>query len=194
MTRHLLILCWALFGVAAGFSVLGVAGDASSQAAQESAAGDVILVKGIAADATGPLGGKVVIAFPLEAPTGKPVTRHSSFHATLSKNNQRKATRNKEGALVFGDEWEVFYTRRQEEMINPQATTTTKAAFSLKVAKGLFKDPPGCVTCTGYKAGQLGLGVFQSNGFVSYHEIEIISFDEGATTADVGRLVFKPLK
>lgn len=147
--------------------------------------GNVFLVKGIVADAKGPLGNKTVIVMPLDA-SGQPVTRQPGANATLRLDGRKPAN---------SEKWSYYYTiisdSRLGSMLNPRTTTNARGAFSVRVPRELFNDPPGCVTCTGYKAGEIGLGVFTGN--VSHFEIEKIKFDEKASTVDLGRVVFKPV-
>jgi hypothetical protein len=108
---------------------------------------------------------------------------------------------------TFGVGWELnpktntrryYYTNSDDTAengprLNPQTTTDAKGAFSVNVPKSLFKVAPGCVSgCTGYKAGELGLAVF--DGLRSSFETEIVKYDVNASTVDVGRLVFKPVR
>jgi hypothetical protein len=147
---------------------------------------DSLLIKGVAADAKGPLANRTVIVLPINS-AGQPVTRQNGANSTLRLDGRKPAN---------SDKWTYSYTvigdSRLGPDMNPRTKTSANGSFTVRVPKALFSDPPGCVTCTGYKAGELGIGVFTVN--VSHFEIERVMFDPNATTVNAGRLVFKTVK
>jgi len=182
MTKHSAITRCALFAFV-GLLALDTVGAQTNKTPA-----DVFVIKGVVADANGPLTGKVLLVMPISAAHGKPVIRQSGASATLGVDSARKSAR---------DNWTYTYRIVDDPQLgprlNPQTTTDAKGAFSVNVPRSLFKEPPGCISgCPGYKAGELSLGVF--DGLVSCFETEIIKYDVGASTVDVGRLVLKPVR
>jgi hypothetical protein len=182
MKRHSAMTRCALFALV-GLLALKTVG-----AQTKNTPADAFVIKGVVADANGPLTGKVLIVMPIDAKHGKPVMRQLGARATLGVDSTRKSAT---------DKWTYTYRiaddARLGPRLNPQTTTDAKGAFSLNVPRSLFKETPGCAYgCTEYKAGELGLGVF--DGLVSSFEIEIVKYDVNAPTVDVGRLVFKPVR
>ncbi|MBZ5534574.1 MAG: hypothetical protein LAO31_01355 [Acidobacteriia bacterium] len=168
--------------------------------AQTNTPTETFLIKGVVSDANGPLIGKILLVFPISAELGKPVTRQVqrqvgvgtfAVDATLGVEGARNPKTGK---------WTYTYRMGDDigdaargPRLNPQTTTDAKGTFSVNVPRNLFKETPDCAHgCTGYKAGELGLGVF--NGLLTSSEIEIIKYDVNASTVDVGRIVFKPVR
>lgn len=145
-----------------------------------------ITLTGIAADAKGPIANRVVMVMPIDALGGKPVTRHSFGHATLSREASRKSG---------SDPWTYFYAiAGSGPVLNPQAKTNAKGEFSVSVPLSLFQDPPNCATCSGYKAGELGLAIFvgsPGNLNVSHHEVELLKLDPKLPSHNIGKKIFK---
>jgi hypothetical protein len=158
------------------FALVGLFASRTVGAQTNNTPADAFLIKGVAADANGPLAGKVLIVMPISE-EGKPVTLQSGAHATLSLDGTRNAKTHR---------WRYTYRIIGDPglgpRLNPQTTTNAKGAFSVSVPRALFK---------GYRTGQLGLGVFV--GLVSSFETEVIKYDVNAPTVHVGRLVFKPV-
>jgi hypothetical protein len=148
---------------------------------------DAFLIEGVAADFNGPLTGKVLLVMPISSGHGKPVIRQPRVSSTLGVHSARQSATDK-----WTHTYEILVDAQHGPQLNPQTTTDAKGAFSLIVPRSLFKDPPGCVSgCSGYKAGELSLGVF--DGRVSPFEPEIIKYDVDASIVDAGQLVFKPV-
>ena len=169
--------------------------------AQTNTPTETFLIKGVVADANGPLIGKTLRVFPISAKLGEPVVRYVQrqvgvgtfdVDATFCVDGHRNP---KTGKWTYtyriGDK--IGDDVERGPLLNPQTTTEAKGTFSVNVLRNLFKETPGRAQGrTGYKAGELGLGVF--NGLVSSFEIEIIKYDVNASTVDVGRIVFKPVR
>ena len=137
---------------------------------------DSLLLRGIAVDVRGPLPRKTVIVLLLNS-EGKPVTVQAGAQSTLSL----EASRANAAAP-----WRYFYTTtgdsRLGPRLNPQVTTDARGAFAVRVTRSLLARS---------KDGQLALAVF--DGATSDFEPEIVEVAPGATTVDVGRLIFKPV-
>jgi hypothetical protein len=151
--------------------------------------GDSLAVRGSVVGPTGPVAGRVVVVFPLEAIEGKPVARFPSSFSTLRLNSQRKSG---------NDPWEYYYDIvGSGPMLNPKTTTNAQGSFSLTVSRSLFTDPPSCVTCVGYRSGELGVGVFfgtPEEPAVTFFEIHLAKFDQHAATVDLGEVTLRSIQ
>ena len=142
-------------------------------------------VKGIVADAKGPIGKMTVIAFPFLLPGNEPVARFWLEDVVVVKDVGRSQN-------------EFLYKTRNEgarAMDNPKTQTDELGAFSLTVSKGLFLIPCGCKNCRGYKQGELALGVFTELGpgkWQSSRELITVKVDLSVAENDVGQLTFEP--
>ena len=159
------------------FALVGLLALRTVAAQTNNTPADAVLIKGVVADANGPLTGKVLIVMPI-AEECKPVTLHSGAHATLSMDGAQNPKTHK-----WTYTYRIIGDPRLGPRLNPQTTTDAKGAFSVSVPKALFK---------GYRAGELSLGVF--DGLVSSFETEAIKYDVNAPTVHLGRLVFKPVR
>jgi len=165
--RRSSILRCALLGLVAGFLASSAVGAETSQATGTGAPPDSFLLKGVVADAKGPLANRVVIVSPIDAKTGEAPTRYT---------------------IVGG---------QPGPMMNPKTTTDAEGAFSVSVPRSLFKDPPDCFNCSGWKTGELSLAVYTDKGGGSFStslKAAIVKYDEKAATVDAGRLVLEPLR
>ena len=142
-------------------------------------------VKGLASEEKGPLGKMTVIAFPFILPENKPVARFWLQDVVVVKDIGRSQN-------------EFLYKTRNEgtsAMDNPLTQTDDLGAFALTVSKGLFFIPCGCKNCTGYKQGELALGVFTEVGpgrWQSSRELITVKVDPSVAEVDVGQLTFEP--
>lgn len=167
-----------------GLAPVGSAGGQSSSSSEDS-----FVIKGVAADTKGPLGGKVVLVMPIDASNGKPVIRYRGARATLGTERTR-------GAATEG--WTFRYKDapdddRTGKRLNPQTTTDAKGAFSVTVPRNLLVETPGCkYGCATFKTDALGIAVF--DGLVSAFEVKTINYDPSASTVDAGRVVFEPAR
>jgi hypothetical protein len=163
----------ALLGLAATLLTWGTVGAQTTAAPP-----DTLLIKGIVADANGPLARKVLIVMPIDPTEDRPVTLQAGAHSTLRMDGYKKPKE---------DKWTYSYTIVGDPQLgprlNPKTTTDAKGSFSVRVPRDLFKR---------FKPGVLSLGVF--DGLVSSYEPEIIKYDDKAATIDVGQLVFRPVR
>lgn len=164
----------------------------STRGQSSSTSGDSFVIKGVAADANGPLAGKVVVVMPIEEGRG-PVIRYRGASATLG-------TEEIIGAST--EQWTYRYKftpdPRFGQLLNPQTTTDAKGAFSATVPRSLFKEHPECAYgCATFKTGALGVGVFDgsvSTFLVSTFEVKTITYDPSTASVDAGRLVLEPAR
>jgi hypothetical protein len=168
--------------------------------AQTNTLTETFLIKGVVADASGPLVGKTLRVFPISAERGTPVTRQVQRQTGVGTFGVDAALGVDGARDPKTGKWTYTYRMSADTgdvsrgpRMNPLTATDAKGVFSVNVLRNLFKETPDCARgCTRYKAGELGIGVF--NGLVTSYEIAIIKYDVTASTVDVGRIVFKPVR
>jgi hypothetical protein len=173
--------------------LVGLAPLGSARGQASSTSGESLVIKGVAADAKGPLGGKVVLIMPIINKFGSqlevPVIRHLGVSATFGTERSRDAATGK-WTFRYKDEPDDDRTGKR---LNPQTTTDARGAFSVAVPHTLFIEAPGCAyNCSTFKTGALGIAVF--DGLVSAFEVKVINYDPSASTVDAGRVVFEPAR
>jgi hypothetical protein len=157
---------------------------------------DNFIIKGIATDEKGPIANMILIVMPVSKTLG-PVIRYkgtdkNGFQLAVDSSFGTESTLNEKT-----DKWTYKYKIGDSgvsgQRLNPETKTNSNGTFSVTVQKSLFKDySTGANVSTKYKVGEIGLGVF--SGLVSSYEMEVIKYDMNASSVDVGKLVFKPVR
>jgi hypothetical protein len=125
---------------------------------------------------------------PISTKFGEAVIRQRGVSSTLAVHTARASATDK-----WRYTYEIEYDPDGGPGLNPQTTTDASGGFTVIVPRSLFRESPDCRSgCAGYKAGELGLGVF--DGLVSSYEIVMIKYGVDAPDVDVGRLVLKPVR
>lgn len=174
------------YGLVVLLGLVGLAPSAPAMGQSSSTSADTFVIRGVAADAHGPLGSKIVLVMPIDARDGKAVVRYPGARKTFGTERTRGAATEK-WTFRYKDEPD---DARTGQRLNPRTTTDAKGAFSVAVPRSLFMETPGCAYgCATFKTGVLGLAVF--DGPVSAFEVKTINYDPSASSFDAGRIVFE---
>jgi len=133
---------------------------------EQTVAGSSFVVKGIVADAKGPLANVTVVLSPIDPKSGMAVTVYSR-------------------PTAGGD----------PGMANPKGKSDGKGAFSVTVARDLFVEAPPCAhECAHWSSDKMSLMVWPEPGKVPALEPTTVALTPSGSTIDVGRITLVPMK
>ena len=144
---------------------LRIAGAAEQSGA--AVAGSSFVVKGIVADAKGPLANVTVVLSPVDPKSGLAVTVYTR-------------------PTAGGD----------QTMANPKGKTDAKGAFSVTVPRDLFVEAPPCPKngCAHWSTDKMSLMVWPEPGKVPPLEPTTVALKPSGATIDVGKITLVPMK
>ena len=132
----------------------------------QTAAAPSFVVKGIVADAKGPLPNVTVVLSPVDPKSGLAVTVYTR-------------------PTAGGD----------QEMANPKGKSDGKGAFSVTVARDLFVQAPPCGgECAHWATDKMSLMVWPEPGKVPPLEPATVELKASGPTIDVGKVTLVPMK